>query len=255
MTITGTVDLSHLLKDGYELEVWTTVAHDGLVYIPARYADWDGGRIYPGVSLTILDPKAMAELATATDDRCASGGRIVFGKDGYGYVMGDGRNYSIQMFANASGGTAPENCLLRIPPGGTAFDPNYYYAIPPLTGGLESIDELETGADGSGYGFTTMFYEDMLPPDVKPVDFAFWSLPVHKQWRLTLADPPVAEVVDGIPFSTLGFGGSALGAHLYTGQSTDGSYSDVYETDPETNVAPLRFRMDGYFDGLYELEQ
>src|SRR5690606_23995191 len=29
MTIKGEVDLSHLVRDGYSLEVWTTLAHDG----------------------------------------------------------------------------------------------------------------------------------------------------------------------------------------------------------------------------------
>lgn len=253
MTISGEVDLAPLVRQGYELEVWTTVAHDGLVYIPGRWSDWDGGRIFPQVSITILDPKAQKVVATATDDRCASGGRVVFDAAGYGYVMGDGRNYSIQMFANASGGAAPQNCLLRLPPGGTAFDPDYYYAIPALTGGRESITELDTAQQGSGLGFAKMFYPDKLPPDVKPVDFKFWDVPAHKLWRLELADPPRAEEVQGIPFSTVGFSGSAIGGHLFTGESPDQKVSQVYETDPATNSARLRFTMDGYFDGLYEL--
>ncbi len=255
MEVTKEISLSQLERPGYSLEVWTTIAHDGLVYIPGRWADWTGGRIFPGVSLTILDPKAMKVLGTATDDRCASGGQIVFDHAGYGYVMGDGRTYSIQMFANANGETAPQNCLLRIAPGATEFDKDYYYPIPSITGGLEAIDELQTGSQGSGFGFTKLFYPDELPDGVEPVDFEFWSLPVHKMWRIALTDPPTAEVVQGIPFSTIGFGGSALGGHLYTGESPDGSASEVYETDQETNQAALRFTMDGYFDGLYELDR
>jgi hypothetical protein len=33
----------------------------------------------------------------------------------------------------------------------------------------------------------------------------------------------------------------------------DGATSDVYETDPATNTAKLRFKMDGYFYGLFSL--
>jgi len=253
MEVTREISLSQLERPDYELEVWTTIAHEGLIYIPGRWANWEAGRVFPGVSLTILDPKAMKVLGTATDDRCASGGRVVFDRAGYGYVMGDGRNYSIQMFANANGEPAPENCLLRIAPGATEFDPDYYYAIPSLTGGLESIDELQTGNQGSGLAFSKMFYPDQLPEDVKPVDFDFWSMPAHKMWRIALADPPIAEVVQGIPFSSIGFGGSALDGRLYTGESPDGAVSEVYETDEETNTAVLRFTMDGYFNGLYEL--
>jgi hypothetical protein len=253
MEVTKEISLSQLERQDYDLEVWTTIAHDGLIYIPNRWANWDTGRIFPGVSMTVLDPKAQKVLFTASDDRCASGGRIVFDKAGYGYVMGDGRNYSIQMFANANGQDAPQNCLLRIAPGATNFDADYYYAIPSLTGGVESIDELQTANQGSGYGFSKMFYADKLPEGVKPVDFDFWSMPVHKMWRIELADPPVAQEVQGIPFSAIGFGGSDLGGRLYTGESDDGSMSQVYETNPETNTAEQRFSMVGYFNGLYEL--
>lgn len=157
MEVTKEISLSQLERPDYQLEVWTTIAHDGLIYIPNRWANWDAGQIFPGVSMTVLDPKAQKVLFTASDDRCASGGRIVFDRAGYGYVMGDGRNYSIQMFANASGENAPENCLLRIAPGASTFEPDYHFTIPSLTGGVESIDELQTGRQGSGYGFSKMF--------------------------------------------------------------------------------------------------
>jgi hypothetical protein len=256
MQTIGEIDLSDLERDGYELEVWTTIAHDGLVYIPGRWSDWDGGRIYPGVSLTILDPKAMKVLGTAEDDRCASGGRVIFGKDGYGYVMGDGRTYSIQMFANANGETPPQNCLLRIAPGATDFDEDYFYSIPSLTGGLESITELDTSQQGSGAGFVKMFYPDKLPDDVKPVDFDFWDQPAHKMWQLELADPPTAKEVEDIPFGAVGFDGVALDGKYYSGESLDsGGSSEVYEIDPETNRAELRFEMTGYLYGLYKLER
>ncbi len=45
--ILRTVDLAHLVVAGYSLEVWTTMAHDGLVYIPGRWADWMRGKSAP----------------------------------------------------------------------------------------------------------------------------------------------------------------------------------------------------------------
>lgn len=253
MQIVGEVPLGHPAREGYSLEVWTTVAHDGLVYIPGRWADWEGGRIYAGVSLTILDPKNLRVVAVAEDDRCASGGRVVFDEQGYGYVMGDGRTYSSHMFANARGETAAPNCLLRIPPGGTDFEDGYFHTIQSLTGGLESISELETAGQSSGLGFAKMFYPDQLPEGVEPVDFGFWSVPAHKMWRIDLADPPRAEVVADIPFSTIGFTGSALDGSLFVGESADGAVTEVYEIDAEVNRAAPRFVMDGYFYGLFEL--
>lgn len=257
MKLVGEIALPHLVRAGYETEVWTTSAYNGKVYIPGRWADWEGGRIFPGVQTTIVDPKTLQIVGVAEDDRCASGGRVVFDAAGYGYVMGDGRNYSAQMFANAAGGgaIAPENCLLRIPPGGTDFEADYYYTVPSLTGGRPSITELEAGVNNGGLAFAKMVYLDRLAGGPAPVDFDYWSEQAHKLWRIKLAKPPVAEEVNGIPFSAIGFSGSAMGGHLFSGESLDaGATSDVYETDPATNTATLRFRMDGYFNGLHELK-
>lgn len=252
MQVIASIDLPHLVRDGYAVEVWTTVAHDGLVYIPARWSDWEGGRIYPGVSTTILDPRAASVVGVAEDDRCASGGRVLFGEDGAAYVMGDGRSYSSHMFANAAGEQADPNCILRILPGETDFDPDYYVAVPELTGGLESVSELESAAQGSGVAFTWMFYEEELPEDVEPVDFGFWSYPVFKVWRVEVGEAPVATEVEGIPFGVLGFGGSAVEGNYYLGLG-DTETSTVYELDPELGSASERFVMDGYFYGLFKL--
>jgi hypothetical protein len=206
--------------------------------------------------MTILDPKKLVEVGTAYDDRCVSGGRAVFGDDGYVYVLGDGRTYLAQSFARAAGEAVPKNCLLRMAKGATEFDPDYYYAITDLTGGPEAIGELETAQQGSGVGFVKMFHEDKLPEGTEPVGYDFWDMKVHKEWRLTLADPPSAEPIEGLPFSAIGFDASAVGGMLYTGESLDeGGTSQIYETDPTTNRAKRRFTMVGYFYGLYDLSK
>jgi hypothetical protein len=255
MEIEREIDLPHLVVEGgYSLENWTTVAHDGLVYIPGRWADWEGGRIREGVSTTIIDPVAGEIVGIAEDDRCSSGGAVVFDRDGYAYVMGDGRNYSLQMFANAAGEPAPENCLLRIAPGQTDFEADFFYTIPSLTDGLEAIGELGTAVQGSGIGFAKMFYPEELPPGVEPIDFEFWDEPAHKQWQIQLADPPTAHVVEGLPFSAIGFTSIAARGKLYSGESIDnGATSEIYEIDPETNTGKLKFSMDGYFYGVFGL--
>jgi len=256
MEIAGEIDLAFLRKDGYDLEVWTTVAYQGKVYVPGRWSDWEGGRIFPEVSLTVLDPKTMTVLGTATDPRCASGGRVVFDAAGYGYVMGDGRNDSLQMFARAQGAPVAPNCLLRMAPGTIAFEKDYAYAIPSLTGGLEAISELGTARQGSGIAFSKMFYPELLPSEVQPVDFAYWSYPVHKLWQIDLGAPPTAKEIAGIPHAAIGFEGTALDGKLFTGESLDhGATSDVYVVDPGTGTATRAFTMDGDFYGLFALTE
>lgn len=253
MKIVSTVELPHLAREGYATEVFTTVAHDGRVYIPGRWADWEGGRVYPTVQLTILDPYAGEVLGVAEDERCISGGRILFDEAGYGYVMGDGRNYSAQMFANAAGTDVASNCLLRLPPGGLDFEQDYAVEVKSITGGYESIAELEVASQGSGEAFTWLFYPEQLPAGVEPVDFGFWSYPAFKLWQLSMGDEPVAREVEGLPFGVLGFPGAAADGRLYAGLG-DTETSVIYEVDPETSTATERFTMDGYFYGLFPID-
>ncbi len=253
MTIKGTIDLGHLQQDGYALETWTTTAKDGLVYVPGRWANWNTFSVRPAVSLTVLDPETLKEVGTAEDDRCASGGRVVWSDDGYGYVMGDGRNYTIQMAANAARTEPPQNCLLRIAEGAIDFDEDFFVTIPSLTGGLESATELETAQQGSGIAFAKMFYPDQLPEGMEAVDFSFWGEKVFKMWRIELGDEPKAVEVEGMPFATMGFSSVELDGKLITGESPDGAISEIYEVDPKTNVGVKTFTMDGSFYGVFRL--
>jgi hypothetical protein len=256
MEIITTIDLSYLQKEGFDAEFWTVTHYQGRVYVPVRYANWTEGseRIDQSVTLVIIDAATDTILATATDSRCYSGGRPVFAPNGDAYVMADGRNWSAQLYATVSGGEIPANCLLRIPAGSLAFDPDFLVEIPSLTGGLDVATELETGLDGSGVAFAKMFYPDELPAEV-PIagNFAFWEEPAFKMWRIELGDTPSATPVADVPFSALAWEGAALEGKLYTGESPDYASSRIYEIDPATNRAVPLFEMEGTFYGLRKL--
>ncbi|MCY1023542.1 hypothetical protein [Pyxidicoccus sp. MSG2] len=254
MTIKGDVDLSFLKRDGYSLEAFTTVTHNGLVYIPGKWVNWTTAQIQQTVSMITLDPKAMAVVSFAEDNRCGAGGRVTFDSRGYAYVMGDGRNQSMQVFAAASGKPSVPNCLLRIAPGATDFQDDWFFEIPSLTGGLDSMTELEAPSVNGGVGFTMMKYEDRIPTNLNRVNFEHWTVPAYKMWRLTLGDTPKAEEVQGAHYSVVGFSGSGVDGRFYTSESDDGSKSTVFELDPATNTAVQKFTMDGYFSGLMPIE-
>jgi hypothetical protein len=77
---------------------------------------------------------------------------------------------------------------------------------------------------------------------------------VFKMWRIELGDEPKAVVVQGAPFSTIGFEGSEVDGKLYSGEASEAATSKVFEIDPQTNVAVEKFTMDGYFYGLNKLD-
>jgi hypothetical protein len=258
MTVKGTIDLSqqtHFLRPGYQTETWTVVSHGGLVYAPTRWGDWTGSRIYPGVGLLILDPAQLKIVALAEDDRCASGGRPAFDAAGNAYVIGDGRNQSLQMFARAAGKPVTPNCLLRIPAGQTDFAADYFFKIPDLTGGVDAMTELTPVKDGDPTTFVLMFDESQLPAGMKADSFDYWNAPAHKAWKLSLGDTPTATVVQNAPFTAIGFTAIPMNGKLYQGGApgADG-LSEVYAIDGATNAATgVVFKMEGYFSGLYPL--
>lgn len=254
MEIVGEIDVSHLARDGYDLEGWTMVASGGLVYLPGRWANWTEAKVEQVVSLTILDPKNLEVLGVAEDERCGSGGRITFDETGYGYVMGDGRNQSMQTFAAAAGEESVPNCLLRIAPGAMDFEEDYFFPIPELTGGLDSMSELEAPTVSGGVGYTLMKYEDRIPEDADRVNFEHWGVPAYKMWRITLGDEPTAEEVEGANFTVVGFTSNAVDGKLYTSESEDGSESTVFEIDPKTNVATKKFTAEGYVSAILPIE-
>lgn len=254
MTITGTIDLSSLRKDGYSLEAYTTVAHDGLVYVPAKWVNWETATVLQLVNMTVLDPEKLEIVASAEDDRCGAAGRVTFDDRGYAYVMGDGRNQSMQEFAAARGEPTVPNCLLRIAPGDTDFEDDFFYTIPELTGGLDSMTEMEPAHLDSGIAFSTMKYENRIPEGLDRVNFEHWGVPAYKRWRITLGDAPTAEEVQGADFSVVGFSGSAVDGKLYGSESPDGVESTVFELDPVANTAVRKFTMEGYFSALLPLE-
>lgn len=255
MAITGTVDLAHMKKEGFDLENWTVVANNGKVYVPGRWVNWEKAQVLQKVMTTIIDPKALKVDAIAEDDRCASGGEIVFDAAGNGYVMGDGRNYSWQMFAHASQTPVPRNCILKLPVGATDFDPNYIKYITDLTGGLESISEMQGVGVNNGVGFAKLFYPDQLPATVKPVDFEFWKENAHKLWRFNLGDNPTAQEISGSEFSSIGFSGRSSEGAYFIGESFDkGATSTVFRVDVASNTMAKAFTMDGYFYGIFKVQ-
>ncbi|HEX6240465.1 MAG TPA: hypothetical protein VFZ61_06210, partial [Polyangiales bacterium] len=129
MRIKGTIDLSYLEEEDFQLESFPAVAHDGLVYVPAKWVNWESAHVRQRVHVSVLDPKKLEVVAKAEDDRCGAAGSVTFDADGYAYVMGDGRNQSMQVFAESHGESSVPNCLLRIAPGEEDFEADYFFTI------------------------------------------------------------------------------------------------------------------------------
>ncbi len=254
LEIEGEINLERFKREQEDTEFWTVSHHEDRLYIPVRHANWDEGQIRKRVALVIVDMKTDKIVGVAEDDRCASGGRPVFTENGDAYVMGDGRNWSAQLFARLQSVEPPKSCFLRIRAGKVVFDPDFYVEVPSVTNGYDVATELEPGGQGKGLAFAKIFDPSKLPDGVEiQEDFAFWFQPAYRYYRFELGDEIRAKPVRGLPWSSLAWEGRVLDDKLYVGEDDGSGQSDVYEVDAATNRATRLFQMEGNMYGLHRI--
>lgn len=124
-------EIPGVVRDDIPAEFWTTSVHGGRLYVPVRYVDWTPGaeRVPSIVKLVIIDAATLDVLGVAEDDRCANGGQPTFDAAGNAYVLGDGRNWSAELYACLADQPVPSSCLLRINAGETDFDAGYFVDV------------------------------------------------------------------------------------------------------------------------------
>jgi hypothetical protein len=254
MVLVDSIDIGAYAREGFAAEFWTVTAHEGRVYVPIRYVNWDQGVIDPSSVLMIVDAATLEILGVAEDDRCASSGRPVFTADGDAYVVADGRNWSRQLYAFLGEAQVPPNCVLRIREGALDFDEDYLVTIPSLLGGdpdenglvADVAGELEPIPGIDGLGYVRVFDPRLLPEGVEPAaDFAFWGDPAFPLYRVEFGDAPVMTEVTALGPSSLGFEGSPTDGAYYVCQGTSHAECRIHRVDPQTNAVTPLFTVPG----------
>jgi len=251
MEIDGEIDLSELQLDGFDIELWTPSALGDHVYVPLRYVNFDAGEILHQASVIQIDAAHDEVVGVAHDDRCVGAGEPAVTGDGIAYVLADGRSYLAQVYATARMETPPTNCVLRILPGETSFDPDFHVEVPSFAGGRDVATSLWNM--GGGVGFAKMYYPEQVAAGADTSGFNFWFNPAFKLWRIELGDDVSAQEVEGAPFAMAAFGGVSMDGSLFIGETQDGATSTLYEVHPDTNRAEARFEMQGVMRDLYRL--
>ncbi len=251
MTITASVSLASLMRATYSVELHMPVIHGTRVYVPVRYANFMAYEIVPDVNMLILDTDTDAVLGVASDDRCVAASTPSITADGTVYVAADGRSFLAQIVAMGAMQTPPPTCVLRILPGALDFDTAFLTDVPALTEGKELATALWTVTPGVAYA--RLFHEEDVPEGTMAYGTGFWSVPAFRLWRFTLGDTIAAEEVSGLPAAIIDFGGSEVDGHFYIGTATPAQETTVYEVDPATNTASVRFTMQGLLREIHRL--
>lgn len=251
MTIATTISLASLQKPNLSVELHMAVTHGDRVYVPVRYANFASYYIEPSVNVLVVDSQTDQVLGLASDARCVAAGTPTIATDGTVYVAADGRSFLAQIVSMQKMETPAPTCILRMPAGEVAFDPDFRVDVPTIAGG----DELATSlwsVDGE-VAYARLFRAADVPAGTMAYGTQFWSVPAFRTYRFTLGDDVIAEAVEGVPPSIIDFGGNEVDGDFYVGTVDASQGTTVYRIDPETNVATRAFAMQGVLREIHRL--
>jgi hypothetical protein len=181
MTVTGTVPLPDTIRDGFVSYYGLTPLVRGTdLAFTVSWFDWNvNDEVLGETGLVVLDTATDTVTSFTTDDRC---GGIVQGIEvasGETYFVSSALAAAVHVFGRIP--TAP--CALRVPAGGTAFDPGYHLALAEVTGGMPAGEPVPDGDGG--------FYVRALDLDAAKVKegASSWSLTGQTVWQWWSFDP------------------------------------------------------------------
>lgn len=136
MSITKVLDLGALLKDGAvtTTSVRSVVRGDDLI-LAAGWQDEDAAGVHDGISLVTIDLETKEVEIEPQDDRCRDPGAIELTADGSVYIFS---NYS-NVYGKLVSGRGGADCVLRVKPNESKFDPDYLGSIADAVDGAPSV--------------------------------------------------------------------------------------------------------------------
>lgn len=130
MEIAGTFPIADLAREGFNPSVEAPRVGGDRVIAPIGWSNSQQRTFHPVVGLLVLDAQANELVAILEDSRCAIGGGGFFDDQGDFYVIGDTSQGVYEVFGPEA---VPDACLLRLPAGGSEFDPDFFERMGDLT--------------------------------------------------------------------------------------------------------------------------
>ncbi|MEN0061004.1 MAG: hypothetical protein AAGA48_02580 [Myxococcota bacterium] len=180
VTVKDSIDLSPIVKENLTPAIDPGVLRDGLLFAAVQQYDFATNQLFRGIQVVVIDTTTDTIQTVLEDDRCVGTfAGITQDDDGSIYVLGD--NYLVLHWFDD---TIPPTCVLRIPPGETAFDAGPELDLVALTG------HPSTGfivSEGKAYTQAMDESQGTIDPAVEPL--AFLNQPVAIRWEIDLQDP------------------------------------------------------------------
>ncbi len=221
LEVVGEVDLSSVVKDGLFPELDPGVRRGDQLFAIVQQNDFGSTALFRGIQVVVIDTRTDRVVTVFEDERCVGGfSGLQLAEDGTIYAMGD--NYLVWHWFDE---TFPPTCVLRIRPGETRFDPDFFLDLETLLDGDPASGFFYAG---DGVAYTQAMDEDGGDVDPRAEPLGFLNQPVATWWEVNLSNPvtarPLTALGQASPRSGPGF---RIDGRLFIQQSEAGFAGDT----------------------------
>jgi hypothetical protein len=203
MIVLGGIDTSAAIDPNYpSFDYGEPVVFGDYVAWPVLWYDYDNFDFKPSVDVILASASSDAPAISVSDSRCGGGWSLFTDELGDLYALGNAW-FGFAHFFDRDPARQPNDCLLRIPAGSTAFDPGFY---------VDLNDAADTPAvyhtwHTTGRSVVAAVWDPANDPSALPTPDDYWTAPMQR--KLVRIDQGASEPLGGIPnsavFSTLDY--------------------------------------------------
>ena len=227
MAIIGSIDTSAAIDPSYpSFDYGEPVLFGDYVAWPVLWYDYDNFDFKPSVDVILASASSEAPAFAVSDTRCGGGWSLFTDELGDLYALGNAW-FGFAHFFDRDPARQPNDCLLRIPAGSTAFDPSFYVDLNRAAGTPAVYHTWHT----TGRGVVAAVWDPANDPSALPTPDDYWTAPMQR--KLVRVDEGASEALAGIPnsavFSTLDY---RLDGELYMlmSEGSSGAEGDARST-------------------------
>jgi len=203
MIVLGSIDTSAAIDPSYpSFDYGEPVVFGDYVAWPVLWYDYDNFDFKPSVDVILASASSEAPAFVVSDSRCGGGWSLFTDDVGDLYALGNAW-FGFAHFFDRDPARQPNDCLLRIPAGSTAFDPSFHVDLNQAAGTPAVYHTWHT----AGRSVVAAVWDPANDPSALPTPDDYWTAPMQR--KLVRIDENASEPLAGIPnsavFSTLDY--------------------------------------------------
>ncbi len=197
MTVTGTIDTSAAIDPDYpNFDYGEPVLFGDYVAWPVLWDDYDNYDFKPSVDVILALATTEDPAFTVSDPRCGGGWSLFTDDEGDLFALGNAW-FGFAHFFDREPSKQPNDCLLRMPLGGTQFDPDFYLDLNAAANTPAVYHTWQT----TGRNVVAAVWDPANDPSTLASEDDYWTTPLER--KLVRIDESSSEPLEGIPDSSV----------------------------------------------------